>query len=191
MLTFIKPFWAICLLRLGPQDLPASRFLLGVTLAANLVCRTAVGGVYFSFPDAVAVATANLIIVFAMVAALLQQNGKAERIVQTVTALAGVGTLLNLIALPLTVAIVAAQARGADTASIELLILALMCWNWAIVAHVLKHALSIRFGTGAVIAFVLIVVTYLILSAMFPDPAMRTIDASDHRILMPSEDPLR
>ena len=191
LLTLIKPFWAICLLRLAPQDLPVSHLLLGVTLTVNLVCRTAVATVHFPFNSAVLVALANLVVVFLIVVALLQQAGKSQRIVQTVTALAGAGILLNIIALPITVAIVGARARGADSAGAELLLLGLRCWNWAIVAHVMRHALSVRFATGAAIAFMLIVVTYLVLSAMFPNPALDSTNVAGQPTLAPGEDPLR
>ena len=66
-----------------------------------------------------------------------------------------------------------------------------MCWNWAIVAHVMRHALSVRFATGAAIAFMLIVVTYLVLSAMFPNPALDSTNVAGQPTLAPGEDPLR
>lgn len=148
-----------------------------------MVCRIVVANVQFPFGYAVAIASADLAIVFLIVVALLQQSRKGDRVLQTVTALAGAGTLLNIIALPLMIAIVGTKARGSDSGNIEILLLGLMCWNLAIVAHVLRHALSIRFATGAVLAFILMVVTYLVVSALFPDLSSRTFDGHESSML--------
>ena len=73
------------------------------------------------------------------------------RFEQTLSALTGTGTLMGLLALPLMVWIVQ-QSPDGDIALPSLLLLGLMAWNIAIMAHILRHALNTPIWGGALYA---------------------------------------
>jgi len=172
LFALVKPFLDICLLRLAPQDLPASQLLLAVTVAGYFVFGTVLASVYYPLGTSVMVGVTETVIVCLMVALALYLQKVPERLAQTLTALTGAGAVLNLVALPLSIGMVAAKERGGDTSSMELLSFALLFWSWAITAHILRNALSVRFGTGLALAVVFFVITLTIMRAMFPDPAV-------------------
>lgn len=172
MRALVKPFLDICLLRLAPQDLPASQLLLGVTLAGYLVFGTLLAAVYYPFGTSLMAGVTETALVCLMVAAALYVHKVPERLAQTLTAMMGTGAILNAVAVPLTAGLLAARAHGDDTASMELLSFALLIWSWAITAHILRNALSVRFGTGMALAVVFFILTLAVMRILFPDPGL-------------------
>ena len=90
------------MLRRGPQDLPASQFLM----VSALLCYIASGLALFltqipSLAGALAELSVGLVMEAGFFVALLALQGKLSRVVQTLTALWGTGTLLTLAGLPL------------------------------------------------------------------------------------------
>jgi hypothetical protein len=98
MLKLLQTFLDIALWRKGPQDLPASRFLV-VCALATYVSTSFVQVQLFDLR----VRTAMLIIAVDVVMLLgwlwmvLAFFGRSQRFVQTITAILGVGTLLGLL----------------------------------------------------------------------------------------------
>ena len=95
-------FFEICRLNKGPQDIPASRNLLTLCLVVIwFIVGSACGMLSQPIEKAVfaGVLEVALIIIFSL--ALLQIRGKSERWVQMVTALAGTGIIISILALPL------------------------------------------------------------------------------------------
>ena len=168
MSRLILLWFDICLLRAGPQDLPASRELLGLSMASYTLASFLLSVPGYPLVSAVQLALmdAGLVVVFAVTALYL--TGKMARLTQTLTALSGTGTLLGLIALP----VIQLLSSGKDAVQPALLAgmlwLALFGWNLIVVAHIVRHALSVNFPVATGIAMLYTLVAMQIINALFP-----------------------
>ena len=76
--------------------------------------------------------------------------GYAARIFQTLTALLGTGVIISLLAIPVLLAIsYVPQLAG----YFGLIMLLLIIWSLVIMAHVLRHALSVGFMLAGLFVF--------------------------------------
>jgi hypothetical protein len=160
----------ICLLRRGPQDLPASTLLLGIALLAHAVMSSLIAAVYYASGTSVLFGLTDTALLVFLVGATLTFQRLQSRLVQTLSAFAGAGAILQLVALPLTAWLVATRQAGQGTHGAELILYALTGWSWAISAHILRHALGIRFGPAFALAIVFFLIALNILPGLFPDP---------------------
>lgn len=167
MRDIAKAFFDICLLRLRPQDLPASDFLLGGVLVTYALCSAIIIGLARpGLFGAVTVSLVDTALLVAMTVSVLAMQGLKVRINQALTALAGTGTLFGLMALPLVVAMRASEAQG-PTVWLDLVQLGLLGWNMAVVAHILRHALSAPYYLGLVLAFVFFLLSHSVVKMVF------------------------
>jgi hypothetical protein len=170
LLVLVRTLLDIALLRLGPQDLPDSRFLLGLTLTAHalsvLLLSLAVHSVASSFLAGV-VDTAVLVL---LTLTLLYAQKLQQRLVQTLSALAGTGALLGFLALVPTWWWFLAERSGGDRALPWLLLLLLVVWSLLVMGHVLRHALSANLGIGLAVAAVFYWIAITVRDRLFPLP---------------------
>jgi hypothetical protein len=161
----------ICLLRAGPQDLPASRTLLGLTVGSYLLVSLLLSLPGFPGETAILVAVLDLALLVAFTAALLYFFGKWVRLRQTLTALTGTGTLLGMLALP----VVYLLSRGAEENPVAgiaaLWWLFLFGWSLLVIAHIMRHALSISFPYAIAIAVLYTLVALQLMAVLFPGQA--------------------
>lgn len=153
----------ICLLRKGPQDVPASPALLGLSLAAYGL--SGLLALLVSMPPSTALfqALADLVLLAGFTYGILTVMNYGARFAQTLTALAGAYTLLNLIALPLIFWLERASTETAAPVLPSLLLLALMGWSIAVMAHVLQQALSTSRPMGIFYALGYLVISIVVL----------------------------
>lgn len=144
-------FFDICLFRKGPQDVPASSALLKMCLLAY----GASGLLVLIINTALPVALLQILLDLALLSGLLYLglvfHRHPRRFEQTLSALTGSGALMGLLALPL-MSWLTHQAQGEDVALPSMLLLALMIWSIAIIAHVLRHACNVALWQGALYA---------------------------------------
>lgn len=148
MMLLLRIFADICLLRAAPQDLPASRVLLGLSLGAYLLLAWLLAVPVYGTGRAVWLAVLDTTLLVAFVMLLLNLLRHPARVLQTLTALAGSGCLLGLIALPL---VYGGQPEQAGEQVGGLLLYAwmiLLIWNLLVAGHILRHALSTSLGVG-------------------------------------------
>ena len=166
MLALIRPFVSICLLRLRPQDLPASSLLLALSVLAYTACTALAHSALLSPLDAVIGGAVDALLLCGLTLSLLALHRRWARAVQTLTALVGAGTVTTLVAIPFLAWRVGVMRAGAP-AGIEMAFIAMIVvWNLAVIAHVLRHALSTSFAVGVVIAIVMYLVSSQVLSVM-------------------------
>ncbi|CAG0940811.1 hypothetical protein GPROT2_01094 [Gammaproteobacteria bacterium] len=171
MLALLEAFLQIVLRRRGPEDLPDSRFLLGLTLAAYVLAQLPVAGIIFG-PTATAAAAiaVDCALLSGVFWALLRFTGHAPRYRQTLTALAGTGALLALAQAPLVYLTKLAGAAGQTAAGPSLGLLALLLWSIIVQAHIAARALSGGYGVGLAVALVYFILSYEV-SGMFAPPS--------------------
>ncbi len=149
----------ICLLRKGPQDLPASTVLTALAVVISVLMgvwvETLVGG-----EDLLARPLVSTAASIAFVFALLSGRGLVSRFRQTWTAFAGAGALLTVVFIPILWSL--SNAVQNDQALNPIAYLAfwfLTVWSFVIDAHIFRHALAVSFTMGflfATLAFALI-----------------------------------
>jgi hypothetical protein len=147
LVTLFKNYFAICLLRKNPQDLPRSAELLAVSLVLYIAISTLV--IVYSAPLATAMASSviEILLVSLITWVILRLHKKPERLMQTLTAIVGTGCIISLFAIPLIYSGI---------------------WNIMVLGHILRHALATTLGFGIVFAIIYIVITTYLISLVFP-----------------------
>ena len=169
MYALVRPFLQICLLRLGPQDLPYSRLLLGMVLLAHTLTGVLASWQLLAAPSAVLAGLTGTLMLAGMVALVLALQRRAARITQTLTALAGSLALLDLVAIPLNAWWESSHDGGSVSNPLPaFLLLALLGWNLGVIGHVLRHALGVAWfiGVGIAVAFYLVFMD--VMKTLFP-----------------------
>lgn len=156
--ALFRIFLAVCLFRSGPQDLPVSRFLLGLVLVAHWLLGTVHGMLSLDAGRAALFALLGTGSVVAIIHTLLVLKRRAPRSVQTLTAVAGAEVLLGLFVLPVSLLF----HGGTELALAALVIVGFIGWNMAVVAHILRHALEVSSQASLVLAMGYIVFSYSI-----------------------------
>ncbi len=162
-MPLIKLFWDICLLRKGPQAIPISILLLALTLIAYVLAGVVLLSAGASLSDAMLQTLAEALILFAFLWLVLYFRKKPERLMQTITAMLGCDALISMVAIPL----LNALKTFPDVKLISLLLLILMFWHSAIMAHILQHALSMPLVLGFGLAILYAGLTYQLIGFLF------------------------
>ncbi|MBL1141301.1 MAG: hypothetical protein HND53_04635 [Proteobacteria bacterium] len=165
-------FFDICRLVKRPQDIPESRNLL--TLCAIVYGLLSIWLASLSQPieSAIVVGTVELVLIMVFTLAVLQASGKSSRWTQTVTALVGTGIIISILAFPIYILLGVGELNEVELSTFQniglLLLAALSCWNIAIMAHILRHALEINFAIALFLAITYIWIIFSFTSAIVP-----------------------
>ena len=137
----IQRLIGIALLRAGPQDLPFSPLLMGLTIVATGTINLPVIQRYT--PDAEPLAQIGLLVGYnlAFLGGALWLRGHGARFVQSASALFGTDAVISVAALP--VLLLVGQPDEANALG-ALGFLALLIWNIAVVNHILRAALAVN-----------------------------------------------
>lgn len=166
MIRLLLRFLDICLLRLAPQDLPGSSFLLGLSFI--MYATLAFGAAVLSLPilPAFLLALFDAGLVAGLLWILLWIRDLLNRFPQTLIALYGSGTVMQLIALPIVLwqtAGVAAPAQGMAA----LLLWIWLLWHLLVVGHVLRHAVNTILLLGTLLALLYLFVSFSVTRTIF------------------------
>lgn len=166
-MPLIRLFLDICLFRKGPQDAPASQMLLWLVLAAYCLTGAAQALLEDQWLEGIVQIPlqASILLVFIWVS--LKAAAKMNRMRQTLIAMFGTDALISGFAIPLEALFLA----DPQASPIHLLLLLLMLWHMAVVAHILRHALSQTLMVGLALSFVYTVFTLQALLMVFGPPA--------------------
>ncbi len=168
MMQLVRLFAAICLLRAAPQDLPASRALLGFTLGLYLLFAWLLAIPAYGEARALQVALLDTALLVVFIQSLLFLLSRSARILQTLTAMAGSGCLLGLLALPLVVWGQPSQAEEQVSGLLLYAWLLLLVWNLLVAGHILRHALSTSLGIGTGVSLLYALFSMQLVAALFP-----------------------
>lgn len=149
----------ICMLRKGPQHLPASTALTALAVAASVLMGIWVEVVIGAQEHRLARPLMSTLASLVFVLALLNLRGVPARFRQTFTAFAGAGALLTLLFVPILWSIDPSSEPRSLNPIAYLAFWCLTVWSFVIDAHIFRHALSVSFTVGflfATLAFALI-----------------------------------
>ncbi len=163
-MILFRVFLDICLGTKGPEDLPSSRFLLGLVFVVNAVIGVIVFWIETTLSKGILEVLLSLAWLIGFTYAVLMVSGKSGRFQQTLCALLGTDIVISLIALPL---LIWMQSAG-DTPLPYYFIIGLMCWSMIIVGHILRHALSATYGFGLGLALLYVLGSYQLMAYFFP-----------------------
>lgn len=168
MLALATPFFKMCLLKLGPQDLPSSGLLLAVALTAYTLTAMLTSLAILPASSVVLAAFTDTALLSGLTVGLLYIHRFRSRLTQTLTALAGTGTVLGLAALPAAGWLVLSKESGGSIDQPRLILMALTLWGLIVMGHILRHALSTVFILGIVLAFIFYMVSANVMVVLFP-----------------------
>ena len=91
------------------------------------------------------------------------------RFVQTISALAGVGSLFNLVSVPLQNQIQAGQQAGQISGELYMLLLFFMAWNLAAVAHIFRESFNVRLLAAFILTLAYMAIEISVNQILFPE----------------------
>lgn len=154
-----KIFLDLCLLRANPQDLPSSSRLLGLALVAHLAANVLTGLGETGIENALIAGAMDTLLLVALTHTGLMLRNLRERTRQTLTALAGSGALLAVLAWAVV------TAAEMVTAHAWMVWLPFLFWFLAVYGHILRHAFNTGVGAGLLLA-----TGYVLLSLLVTGP---------------------
>ncbi|MFP4129444.1 MAG: hypothetical protein ACLFSJ_01760 [Halorhodospira sp.] len=150
MASLLQTLLGICALREGPQDLPyAPQQLIGVIAGNAVVTYVAATNLPGTGPAGLQVAVATAF-ALAFLYGLLTLRSLQARLVQSATALFGTDMIINLPLAALSFPLATHGAEGAPWAATAVLLLWL--WQLAILGHIFRHTLEMRWALGVLLA---------------------------------------
>lgn len=166
----LQRFFDICLLRAGPQDLPAARFLLWLSGLAYFAVGMAMSVQNLDVPRAILLVVLDVALLAALLFALLWSRALLERYRQTLTALLGTGAMLQAAVMP----ILSWQQAGLadETISPALMLASLLLWVWLlwdlmVIGHILRHTLATRLQIGVLLGLAYLFISYSVTRILF------------------------
>lgn len=163
-------FFDICLFRRGPQDVPASMWLLRVVLALyvglGVVMLSVDGG---SLWRGIAKALVDLALLTGITWGALSWRRLQARFVQTMTALLGTGVVLSAVALPVVRWLYLSTSAGSVDPAAAMIWFVLLIWSLAVMGHVMRNALQGSYALGAMFAVGYLVAQITLLDLLFPE----------------------
>jgi len=169
LLTLWSAFFDLCRLRITPQELPDSKFLLKFTLVFYTLISGAISLIHSSLPEALLSSLLDTALLVLLISSLLYFAHYSARINQTLTALAGANCVLGILLFLPVYWLKFYQSDAGEAGGLAiLLLLGLMVWNFVISAHILRHALEVPFFIGVLLTCIISLLTFSVLSQVVP-----------------------
>ena len=168
MTELLKRLFHICLLTKGPQDLPYSVMLLRVFLLTYFATGLASLATSLPIDEAVLVIMVDISLLLLFSWLCLQAFKMKARFVQMISAMAGIGTLFNIVSIPLMAQIAAAKQGGQIAGELSFLLLFLISWNLAVIAHIFRESFNVRLLAAFVLTLAYKVIEISLSQILFP-----------------------
>jgi hypothetical protein len=167
MNVLLKYFVDLCLLRTGPQDLPASPTLFRLAIAADVLISLLLSlSMRLETGPTILQGFVEIALLLALLWLVLNLTNNRARFLQSATAALGSSALLGVAALPV---ISLAGSSDEDLALLAgLSMLGLVIWSIVVLGHILRHALEIRQGQGVMLAVGYTFFSYALMGLLFP-----------------------
>ena len=153
-ITLARTFGYMCLLKYRPQDVPASRELLLLSVVSYLLLDFLLAELDENITDALPAALVDTVFLLVFVLVLLLLCRKVNRWTQTVTALAGTGIVFGLLLLPGVIFLSGPNAMTPIQPILSILLYLVLIWYVVVLAHIFRHTLSSSFALGACVSVI-------------------------------------
>ena len=154
----------LCLLRIGPQDLPASQTLLYLSLLLNFAVGVVlVTGLELGLGRAFMETLFQLALMLGALYLALKSTNRLPRFNQSATAFMLSGLLLGFLALPMVF-----WNQRTQSAESGLLVLILLFWDIVVMGHILKHTFEMPFNVGIAAAIIYTILSWNLTALFFP-----------------------
>lgn len=164
MYQLIVLFFEICILRKGPQDVPASPWLLRLMFVPYVLVNLLILLLDADWLHALIQIAVDIVLMIGFSYPLLYFSGKTARFPQTLTALLGTDTVISFCAIP---AVASLSSQIGDVALIVMM--GLMAWHWLANGHIFRHALDRPFLFGLALAFLYILISTQVMTLLFTE----------------------
>ena len=165
MYQLMKLFWEISLLRKGPQDVPGARVLFWPLLLAGFFVDLFMAVNFVDIQSAISLVLANTLLLFGLVILLLYVFRYQNRIMQTLICLIGTGLIFSFIRMPLMYIFKFIPNTPGIFGMLEI---GVLIWSLFVIAHILRHALSIEFMLAGMLSFGYFMVSYQLANYFLP-----------------------
>jgi hypothetical protein len=170
MRFYFRLFFDLMLLRIAPQDIPASRFLFWLTFVLMLVLSLLQGALVFPPLHNVLSTAFDAAVLLLFIHFLLAYYRVLPRFTQTMTAIFGVNILFRLLNMPAYI-LLAFSDRNIHSLLYLLCVLfmfGLLLYSVFVMGHILKHALSRSMTFGLMLAIGYVVTSLILIWLVFP-----------------------
>jgi hypothetical protein len=167
MFEIIKSLFDICLFKKGPQDLPASAWLMRLLAAIDIIVSFLMISLHADWLNSLLQAIVGVVLIVGFSWLMLYVDRKPERFHQTCAALLGSDALISFFALPGMASMMI--GKGALLAFIVTIVL--MVWHWAVTGHIFRNALGQTWTFSLGLAFLFILGSYQVVALLFPEVA--------------------
>ena len=168
MVQIVRYFANLVTFRAKPQDIPDSHQLLVLTALLALATSLLTATIGDTFGATLAISTLQVIIFATVIWLVLKYNGVPERWRQTITALFGALTLMQLIGWIVSPGADHMTQPSAMPTLPAPIVMAVAAWYLAIMTHVLRHAIDSSiaksFLIGCAVQLLTVVVLVLIIT---------------------------
>jgi hypothetical protein len=178
MLRLLSLFWDICRGHKTPQDLPYSIHLFWILVFFAIVLDVVnlqISYLTISPGWAILTIVSQTVIIYSSFALFLSLMGFSNRINQTINSILGCGLIIGVMATPLNLLI----DETPKTLELPILLLwALNIWMLFIIAHILRHALSLRLPVAYVLSVGFFMLNILISNWFLSDFVSDTVSGT-------------
>lgn len=161
-------YFSICCFRKGPQDLPVSREILALSLTAYGFSSFLLALSTQSIDIAVFSGLTDVVLLAVISQIVLACWRLSERWAQTTAALSGTGTIFSILALPFSFLLSSSSNTDPYVLLLFLFVISLLVWNIAVMAHIMRNALSSSFAFGVLVALFYVWVITATITSLFP-----------------------
>ena len=155
-------FIAICRLRAGPADVPASPWLLRVAVLAYFISGIFVSHVDHRWSVSLVASAADTLFLLALAWLVLRVKQYGNRYLQTVTSIAGSNAIIALVSLPVLMLFRLVEPHGQLTMLVLLFVILLVIWNLMVTAHILREALELQAGMAVIVTVIYTVLSLIV-----------------------------
>ena len=166
--TLWELFFSICCFSKGPEDVPMSREFLILSLFVYSLASFILALSGQPVEIALLSGLIDSFLLAVLCYFLLYSWRKPERWVQATTALTCTGVIFSVAAIPLFYLLAYIGQEEPVALWLFLLVAILLIWNVAVMAHIMRHALSSSFAVGVIAALFYIGVSTVSINSLVP-----------------------
>ncbi|HHA18146.1 MAG: hypothetical protein DRQ39_08295 [Gammaproteobacteria bacterium] len=160
-MNIVMRFVEICLFKAGPEDVPVSHWLLKITLLMYFIVGVVISRIDSAWDASLFTSLTDILVMIVVTGLLLQFRGFKARFQQTVTAMAGAGSCLGIVGIPVVLLFNQVSEQERLSSFAMLLMIALMFWSLMVTAHIFRRSLDIKPGAAAVLTIGYTIVSLL------------------------------